>query len=80
MLISGRKLIETGHCKNAQEVSDVENINRSYVLRILRLMRLSPKIIQSVLDGNQPDGFGLSSVEKSFPPLWSEQEKTFGFK
>lgn len=75
-----QKWIETGHCKNAQEVCEIENINRSYVLRILRLMRLSPKIIQAVLDGNQPDGFGLSSVEKSFPALWSEQENRFGFK
>ena len=75
-----QKLIETGQCKNAQEISEIENINRSYVLRVLRLMRLSPKIIQSVLDGNQPDGFGLSSVEKTFPALWDEQEKAFGFK
>ena len=75
-----QKLIETGRCKNAKEISEIENINRSYVLRVLRLMRLSPKIIQSVLDGNQPDGFGLSSVEKSFPALWSEQENRFGFK
>ena len=72
--------IETGKCNNAQEISEIENINRSYVLRVMRLMRLSPKIIQSVLDGNQPDGFGLSSVDKSFPALWSEQEKIFGFK
>jgi len=75
-----QKLIETGQCKNAQGISEIENINRSYVLRVLRLMRLSPKIIQSVLDGNQPDGFGLSSVEKDFPALWPEQEKRFGFK
>ncbi len=73
------KLIETGHYKNAQAISDNENINRSYVLRVMRLMRLSPKVIQSILDGNQPDGFGLSSVEKSFPALWSEQEQLFGF-
>jgi hypothetical protein len=46
----------------------------------MRLMRLSPKVIQSILDGNQPDGFGLSSVEKSFPALWDEQEQLFGFK
>lgn len=75
-----QKWIETGEYKNAQEISEVENINRSYVLRVMRLMRLSPRIIQSVLDGNQPDGFGLSSVERSFSPLWEEQEKTFGFK
>lgn len=73
------KLIETGYYKNAQAISDNENINRSYVLRVMRLMRLSPKVIQSILDGNQPDGFGLSSVEKSFPALWSEQEQLFGF-
>jgi len=75
-----QKLIETGYYKNAQEISEVEKINRSYVLRVMRLMRLSPRVIQSILDGNQPDGFGLSSVEKSFPALWDEQEQLFGFK
>jgi hypothetical protein len=75
-----QKLIATGHYKNAQAISDSEKINRSYVLRVMRLMRLSPKVIQSILDGNQPDGFGLSSVEKSFPALWDEQEQLFGFK
>ncbi len=59
-----QKLIETGQYKNAQEISDIENINRSYVLRVLRLMRLSPKIIQSVLDGNQPDGFACEETLK----------------
>lgn len=74
-----QKFIATGYYKNAQEISDVEKINRSYVLRVMRLMRLSPNIIQSVLDGNQPDSFGLSSVDKSFPALWDEQEKLLGF-
>lgn len=74
-----QKWLYTGKYISVEEISDIENINRSYVLRILRLMKLSPTIIQSVLDGNQPDGFGLSSVEKTFPIIWSEQEKIFGF-
>lgn len=75
-----QKWLATGKYISVEEISDVENINRSYILRVLRLMKLSPRIIESVLNGNQPDGFGLSSVEKAFPPLWAEQEKLFGFK
>ena len=75
-----QKWIKIGKCNSAEDISDIENINRSYVLRILRLNRLSPNIIKAILDGNQPDGFGLCDVEKTFPLLWDDQEKQFGFR
>lgn len=75
-----QKWITTDKYKNLDEIAEVEGINKSYVLRIIRLMRLSPKIIEAVLDGRQPNNFGLSLVEKSFPELWEKQEEMFGFK
>ena len=73
------KWLETGKCSSAEDISQIENINKSYIIKIMRLMKLSPKIIEAVLDGRQPDNFGLSSVEHSFPMLWSEQEQKFQF-
>ena len=55
------KWIKIGKCNNAEDISDIENINRS-ICWILRLKRLSPNI-KSHFDGNQPDGFGLCDVE-----------------
>ena len=41
------------------------NINKSYLQRMMRLMLLSPRIIDAVLNG-QPEGFALTDVEKAF--------------
>ncbi len=74
-----QKYLLTGKYKNMEEMAVAEKINKSYMQRMMRLMLLSPKIIESILDGNQPDEFGLTDVEKPFPPLWCEQERHFRF-
>jgi hypothetical protein len=74
-----QKHLLTGRYKNMEEMAVAEKINKSYMQRMMRLMLLSPKIIESILDGNQPDEFGLADVEKPFSPLWCEQEQHFGF-
>ena len=74
-----QKYLIMGKYKNMEEMAASEKINKSYMQRMMRLMLLSPKIIESILDGNQPDGFGLTDVEKPFSPLWCEQERHLGF-
>lgn len=74
-----QKLLDSGKCFTADDIAAMEDLSKAYVLRILRLNRLSPKIVSAIISGTQPGGFGLSDVQKPFPPIWQEQEKLFGF-
>lgn len=73
------KMIAIGKYQSASELAEAENINKSYLLRVMRVMLLSPRIVDAVLNGRQPEGFALTDIEKAFSPVWSEQEKKFGF-
>jgi hypothetical protein len=74
------KMIAIGQYQSVSELAEAENINKSYLQRMMRIMLLSPRIIDAVLNGQQPAGFALTDIEKSFSPIWAEQEERFGFK
>lgn len=73
------KMIAIGKYQSVSELAEAENINKSYLLRVMRVMLLSPRIVDAVLNGLQPEGFALTDIDKPFSPIWSEQEKQFGF-
>ena len=72
-----RRLIDTGVYASAEEIARKEKIALSYVFRILRLTMLSPEIIESILDGTQPQDLSLSSLSKPWSLNWREQLKHF---
>ena len=51
-----RKLLETGDFATIEEIADAENINSSYVSRLLRMTLLAPEIVEGILAGRQPEG------------------------
>ena len=71
--------ILTGKYATVQKMAERQKINKSYMQRMMRIMQLSPKIVEAILDGQQPEGFALRDIEQTFSPIWSEQEKQFGF-
>ena len=68
-----RKLLETGHFATIQEIADAENINPSYVSRLLRMTLLAPEIVEAILAGNQPAGLTRAKVMQPFPMEWQRQ-------
>jgi hypothetical protein len=74
-----RKLLETGDFSTLQEIADAENINPSYVSRVVRMTLLAPEIVEAILSGRQPDGLTMVRAMKPFPPEWSHQVSTTGF-
>ena len=74
-----QKLIAIGKYQNSGDIEMVEQINRSYVQRVMRMMLLSPRIIEAILNGEQPEGFALTDIDKTFSPLWDKQAEQFGF-
>jgi hypothetical protein len=49
-----RELLEAGKYTTIREMAAAERINHSYIARVLRLSLLAPDIIESIIDGRQP--------------------------
>ena len=69
-----RKLLETGHFATIQEIAEAENINPSYISRVLRLTLLAPEIVEAILAGSHPAGLTRAEVMKPFPLTWIDQK------
>jgi len=72
-----RKLLETGHFATIEEIADAENINPSYVSRLLRMTLLAPEFVEAILAGTQPAGLTRAKVMQPFPMEWSRQRINF---
>ena len=49
-------MLETGRFATINELAAAEEINSSYVSRLLQLTLLAPDMVEAILDGLQPDG------------------------
>lgn len=63
--------LESGEFGTLEELATANNVDRTYVGRILQLTSLSPKIVEQILSGNEPDGISLRQLRKSVPVVWS---------
>ena len=68
-----RKHLETGDFSTIEEIADAENINSSYVSRLLRMTLLAPQIVEAILAGKQPEGLTMARVMQPFPLEWRRQ-------
>ncbi len=68
-----RKLLETGEFTTIEEIADAENINSSYVSRVLRMTSLAPEIVEAILAGKQPEGLTMEKAMRPFPCEWVRQ-------
>lgn len=71
-----RKLLETGDYATIEEIAEAENINPSYVSRVLRMTLLAPEVVEAILAGRQPEGLTMARAMQPFPSEWSTQAVT----
>jgi hypothetical protein len=73
-----REMIETGAYATVRGIAEAENINASYVSRVLRLTLLAPQILESLIDGQvaQVD-LPVEVLLEPFPVGWQEQMQVF---
>lgn len=70
------KLIITGQAKNSKDIQKFEKLkNDSYIKQVLNLRFLSSKIIESILNGNQPKNLTITKLFKIKTLNWQEQEQ-----
>ena len=68
-----RKLLEACDFATIEEIAKAENINSSYVSRVLRMTLLAPEIVEAILSGKQPDGLTMARAMQPFPVDWKRQ-------
>lgn len=72
-----RKMLQEGDYQTLEEIADAENINPSYVSRLLRMTLLSPEIVEAVLAGRQPPALTMARAMQPFSREWKDQHSLF---
>ena len=69
-----QSLLDEGHYGSVNELAKAHGKNASYVAAILRLTMLAPDIVESVLDGRQPETLQLQPLMRDgVPAVWNYQ-------
>jgi len=68
-------LLESGKVKSLKEIAERENIDNSYVSRMVNLTCLSPDIVTAILEDELPDNITLFELAVDPPLLWWETHK-----
>ena len=71
-----RQLFDGTHASIA-DIAKSENINPSFVSRILRLAYLSPTIVEAILNGQFPAHLTMKDLMEPFPMEWGRQREHF---
>jgi hypothetical protein len=68
-----QRMLDDGVYASVSEISDAENISKSYVSRILRLALLAPDTVEAILAGSTDQSLMLEQLERPLPASWKEQ-------
>ena len=62
-----QRMLDDGLYTTVSEIGEAEEINKSYVSRILRLVLLAPDIVETVLEGRSGHALMLGRLERPLP-------------
>lgn len=68
-----------GDVASIQEIATNEKLDRSYVMRRLRLAYLAPDIMLAILNGHIPPDLTINKLRNGFPLDWEQQRNQLGF-
>jgi hypothetical protein len=72
-----RDMLENGTHATIRDIAEAEQINASYVGRVLRLTLLAPGIVEAIVKGQQSSGLQLPNLLQRFPMVWREQHEAW---
>lgn len=67
------RLIESGKVANLAAIAKLENVDRSYISRMVNLTTLAPDIQAAILDETLPETVSLFDLAIDTPLSWAEQ-------
>jgi hypothetical protein len=68
-----QELLESGEFSTLDELGRAHDVDRTYVSRVLKLTSLAPRIVESILAGNETEGLSVRNLNKGISDLWKEQ-------
>ena len=69
-----QKMLDAGRYQTVRDLAKAEDINPSYVARVLRLTLLAPVIVEAILYGrHDPDCVTLDRPMEPFSAVWEKQ-------
>ncbi len=71
-------MLESGETKSITELAAREEIDNSYMFRMLNLTTLAPDIVAAILDKTLPQHVTVHELAISPPLLWKEQRARIG--
>ena len=71
--------MESGECKHQRDLANATKLEPRYINSILRVAFLAPEIVEAILDGRQPPGLTLGSLQSVLPMSWQQQKKLISF-
>ena len=73
-----QRLIDEGIVSSGSDIARREGLHQTTVNELLRLTLLSPTLIRSILDGQQPKTLSLLWLKNHLPPSdWDDQHRLF---
>jgi hypothetical protein len=71
-----QRMLDDGMYGTFDELAKAEGVSQSHVSRMLRLTLLAPDLIESILEGQQPEGMRLEGLMEGFPDHWGCQRES----
>jgi len=68
------KLLMAGKFASVSELAEALRMHPSNVRRNINLTLLAPRLVQQILDGDEPDGAALQRLYHDVPAVWEKQQ------
>ncbi len=73
-----QKMLDDGDVNSANDLAQRLGLDAAFVGRTIRLALLAPDIVETILDGKEPEGLSLKDLRGPLPLLWEEQRRVIG--
>jgi len=61
------------------KLAERKKLDHGYIAKTIRMTQLAPDVIETILDGRQPQSLTLADLLRPFPDTWQDQRRHFGF-
>ncbi len=68
-----KDLLESGKFPTVASLAEAVGLERSYVGKLLNLTLLSPKIVEALVAGDEPDGLAVATLRQGVAVRWDAQ-------
>jgi DNA invertase Pin-like site-specific DNA recombinase len=69
--------LQLGHVASLAEIADREGLGERHVRLLAPLAFVSPRVVGMIADGNAPADLTVTTLAKTLPHLWAQQEQRF---